>query len=94
MGISVVIFGSILTSSFGNGLVSCIGLSHFHLFSSKYFNGVKRLIYINLCTVLHHPFWLQLILGTFGTFDTTLFWPRIADEGSVPEMHIWSILLI
>ena len=31
-------------------LMSCIGLSHFHLFSFKYFDGAKCLIYINLCT--------------------------------------------
>ena len=30
--------------------MSCIGLGHFHLFSFKYFNGAKCLIYINLCT--------------------------------------------
>ena len=45
------VFGSILMSSFWYVLVSCIGLSHFHfLFSFKYFNGAKCLIYINLCT--------------------------------------------
>ena len=44
--------GSILTSSFWHGLVSCIGLSYFDLFSFKYFNGAKCLIYINLCTFL------------------------------------------
>ena len=43
----VVIFGSIPTSGFWHGLVLCIGLNHFHLFSFKYFNGAKCLIYIN-----------------------------------------------
>ena len=28
----------------------CIGFSQLHLFSFKYFNGAKCLIYINLCT--------------------------------------------
>ena len=49
LGRSVVIFGSILTSSFWHVLGSCIGHSHFHLFSFKYFNRAKCLIYINLC---------------------------------------------
>ena len=40
-----------------------------------------------------------LYLGTFGGINFQLFvnyfvWPRITDEGSVPEMCIWSILLI
>ena len=47
--------------------------------------------------LLHHPFWLQLVLARsghlFSTFENTL-WLRITDEGSVPEMRIWSILLI
>ena len=30
----------------------------------------------------------------FATFKTTFFWFRMTDEGSVPEMHIWFILLI
>ena len=42
-------------------------------------------------------FWLQLVLALLGhqfsTFETTV-WLRITDEGSVPEMRIWSILLI
>ena len=42
-------------------------------------------------------FWLQLVLVLLGhlfpTFETT-FWLRITDEGSVPDMRIWSILLI
>ena len=48
--------------------------------------------------LLHHPFWLQFV---FGTFVTSLFnfliyfiWLRITDEGSVPEMRIWFILLL
>ena len=45
-----LLVGSILTSSFWHDLAFYIGLSHFHLFSFKYFNGAKFLIYINLCT--------------------------------------------
>ena len=30
----------------------------------------------------------------FPTFETILFWLRITDGRSVPEMRIWSILLI
>ena len=37
-------------------------------------------------------------LGTFGlslfNFLNYIVWPRITEEGSVPEMGIWSILLI
>ena len=51
----------------------------------------------NFVGLLHHPLWLQLVLALLGdlfsTFETT-FWLRITDEGSVPEMRIWSILLI
>ena len=47
--------------------------------------------------LLHHPFWLKLVLARLGhlflTFENT-FWLRITDEGSVPKMRIWSILLI
>ena len=42
-----------------------------------------------------------LASASFGTFVTSLFnilnyfvWLRIIDEGSVPEMRIWSILLM
>ena len=42
-----------------------------------------------------------LASSSFGTFVTSLFnflnyfvWLRITDEGSVPEIHIWSILLM
>ena len=42
-----------------------------------------------------------LASASFGTFVTSLFnflnyfvWVRITDEGSVPEMRIWSILLM
>ena len=49
-------------------------------------------------SILHHPFWFTLVLGTFGTsfyrFWINLVWRRITDEGSVPEMRILSILII
>ena len=42
-----------------------------------------------------------LASASFGAFMTSLFnflnyfaWLRITDEGSVPEMRIWSILLM
>ena len=47
--------------------------------------------------LLQHPFWLQLYLALFGHHIATfklLCWFRITDEGPVPEMRIWSILLI
>ena len=46
-------------------------------------------------------YYMASILASFGTFVTSLFnflnyfvWLRITDEGSVPEMRIWSILLM
>ena len=53
----------------------------------------------NSVGLLHHPFWLRLvfrhILGiNFQPFVNYLVWLRITDEGSVPEMRMWSILLI
>ena len=48
----------------------------------------------NIVGLLHHPFWLYLVLAIFGitshifNFFVLL---RITDEGSVPEMRIWSI---
>ena len=48
--------------------------------------------------LLHHPFGFSLYLGTFrhkiSTISNYFVWPRITDRGSVPEMRIWSILLI
>ena len=44
------------------------------------------------------PFGFSLYLGTFGCQFSTIYnyfvWLRITDEGSVPEMRIWSIWLI
>ena len=44
---------------------------------------------------------ISSLLACFGTFGASLFiflnysvWLRITDEGSIPEMLIWSILLI
>ena len=46
---------------------------------------------------LHHPFWLLTCFGAFGISRYNVWnyfvWLRITDEGSVPEMRIWSILL-
>ena len=51
--------------------------------------------------LLNHPFWLQLVLAIsdhhfqlLNLFDFLFVWPRITDEGKLPEMRIWSILLI
>ena len=49
--------------------------------------------------LLHHPFWLCLVFRhlwgiNFQPFINYFVWLRITDEGSVPEMRIWSIMLI
>ena len=47
------------------------------------------------CLCLSHVLLLYLVLALFGiTFHILNFfvWIRITDEGSVPEMRIWSIL--
>ena len=49
--------------------------------------------------ILHHPFWLRRVFRHvmcihFQPFVNYFVWLRITDEGSVPEMRIWSILLI
>ena len=47
--------------------------------------------------LLHHPCWLQLVLGTFGPsfsmFETTLFGEESLTRVHYP-MRIWSILLM
>ena len=57
-------------------------------------NNSEGILFVGYYTI---PFGL----GSFGTFwhyfspfSTSLFWLRITDEGSIPEMRIWSILLI
>ena len=57
--------------------------------------AVKAFLYLDFFS-FHHPFRLQLLSTLLGHhFPTTYFvWLRITDEGSVPEMRIWSILLI
>ena len=47
--------------------------------------------------LLHHPFGFNLMLAFLASLFTFLnyfVWLRITDEGSVPEMRLWSILLI
>ena len=47
--------------------------------------------------LLNHPFWLWFDLAHLGHHFKLLnyfVWLRITDEGLVPEMRIWSILLI
>ena len=51
----------------------------------------------NFMGLLHHPFWLYLNLALSGNHFQRLkplVWLRVTDEGSLPEMRIWSILLI
>ena len=53
----------------------------------------------NFVGLFHHPFWLRLVFRHFWGINSQPFvnyfvWLRITDEGSVPEMRIWSILLI
>ena len=45
--------------------------------------------------LLHHPFWLQLVFAFWGNNFQLLnpLWLKITDEGSLPEIRIWSILL-
>ena len=49
--------------------------------------------------LLHHPFRHRLVFRhfwgiNFQPFVNYFVWLRIIDEGSVPELRIWSILLI
>ena len=60
--------------------------------------SMLQLIKIEFFGLLTPPL---LALACFGTFWASLFnfsnffvWLRITDEGSVPEMRVWSILLI
>ena len=49
----------------------------------------------NSVGLLHHPFSLQHLGNHFSTFCFFfIVWLRITDKGSLPEMRIWSILLI
>ena len=48
--------------------------------------------------LLQHPFLITCLFGSFGTsfsnFLNNFVWLRITDEGSVPEIRNWYILLI
>ena len=61
------------------------------------FSGFKIDWNCNFVGLLHHPFWFQLVLAllviTFQ-FSKLHIWLRITDEGSVPEMRIWSTSFI
>ena len=65
-----------------------------------YYTIVLKLIEIVMVVgLLHDPFWLQHVLALLGHHSLSnvldyFVWLRITDEGSVPEMRIWSILLI
>ena len=54
----------------------------------------------NFVGLFHHPFWFYPLLALLGItfhlffFKNYIVWLRITDQGLVPEMRIWSILLI
>ena len=52
----------------------------------------------NMGYQLHHPIWPKLGFDTFGAslfnFLNYFVWLRITDEVSLPEMRIWSTVLI
>ena len=52
----------------------------------------------NFVGLLHHPFWLELLLALLGhyfsTFSTTFFGEGSLTRVQYPDMHIWSILII
>ena len=63
-------------------------------YATKKWHHVFNIVHLNTkngtqCSCIPNKlfFWSNLILNYF-------VWLRIADEGSVPEMRIWSILLI
>ena len=73
---------------------------------SKYFvNALDIMIRNNIHIVdrrfelIESPLWLRLVFRhfwgiNFQPFVNYFVWLRITEEGSVPEMRIWSILLI
>ena len=61
------------------------------------FSVLKLIEIVILWVFLHHPCWLQLVLALSDChfqFLNYFVWLRIPDEGSLPEMRIWSILLV
>ena len=65
------------------------------------FRPTLRLIIHSLCNYYHRIMlcYVNVLLGTFGSllfnyFNFFIVCLRITDEGSLPEMRIWSILLI
>ena len=50
----------------------------------------------NFVGLLHHPFWLYLVMARWGIHFQLFYFLllRMTDEGSVPDMCIWSISLI
>ena len=71
--------------------------AHVAKFYGRLFFRIKINGNCNFVGLLHHPFWLKLVLE-LSSHDFQLLnyfvWPRITDEGSLLEMRIWSILLI
>ena len=67
------------------------------MFWEHHFSVCKIHWHCNIVGLLHHRFWLYLVLALFGITSHILnyfLWLRNTDEVSVPEMRIWSILLI
>ena len=58
--------------------------------------GIFRKILAVAKAVINITFFTNRVSALFGhrfsTFENYFLWLRITDEGSVPEMRIWSIL--
>ena len=61
--------------------------NHYYMSSTSFTFKIQIYIYIQ-------QFYVPYISHIILKFLKILFWLRITDEGSVPEMRIWSILLI
>ena len=63
----------------------------------QFFRVIKIHSNCNFVGLLHHPFWLYLVMALWVyvfNFLNSFLWLRITDEGLEPEMRIWSISLI
>ena len=68
--------------------------SYFFFSPPAHLCAVTYMTEISLIVTLNKQF--NININNFPIFETTfnLFWQRFTDEGSAPEMRIWSILLI
>ena len=62
-------------------------------FSSYILNKMKVVLWVYYTIPFGFSLFRHFLVITFQFFIPH-FWLRITDEGSVPEMRIWSILLI